>query len=283
MIAAVRSLRQTVDTLLGMVEGGGATTSPSSIAVPVEEAFLSWANLRPELQKRGIDPVLLERLDKLFTNLVRLTADSAPNRSYRTQLKAIREVVVGGLNDFALATALLPPPMVSPASSRLISEISDVPNELVPRALLGWLPQIRKFLGNYAFENNVFIMIAYREKLEPLLKAIEETVKHLDLNPVVAKDNQLTDDLYNPIANLLSCKYGIAIFDRGEVGQKHNSNVVYELAVMQTLQRPCVLLKHHLVTSMPSDFLHKIYKTYRTRLDAVAQVDSWLRSVKSIN
>ena len=281
MIAAIRSLRQAVDTLIDFVTNSeGTRIGPADISAPVEETFLSWANLRPDLQRAGIDPGIVERLDKVFTNVVRLTTGPATKRSYLAQLRSIREVAAGGLNDFGIRAALLPPSVARPVATALIPKISDLPNELVPRFLLGWLPEIDAFLDGSPFENNVFVMIAYRKKLEPLINRIKETIKQFDLNPIVARDNQLTDDLYNPIANLVCCKYGIAVFDRGETGQKHNANVVYELAVMQTLRRPCVIMKHRDVASMPSDFLHKLYRPYRTNDEAIAGIEQWLTSVK---
>jgi hypothetical protein len=99
VITAIRSLRETIDALIGIVNRADEQIEPAVIAVPVEEAFLSWANLRSVLQRGGIDPALVERLDNLFTRLARLTSDSANARTYRTELAAIREVVTGGLND----------------------------------------------------------------------------------------------------------------------------------------------------------------------------------------
>jgi hypothetical protein len=281
VIAAIRSLRQAVDSLIGAVSRVTSTNlNPEKLVQPIEEVFLSWANLRPDLQRAGLDPAIVERLDKRFTNLIRLTVGPASKRSYLAQLNEIHEVVVGGLNNFAIKTALVPLSHAPALASPLIPEISDLPNDFVPRPLLGWLPEIRKFLAEFPFENNVFIMIAYRAKLETLLDALKGIVRSFDLNPVVAKDNRLMDDLYNPIANLVCCKYGIAIFDRGEPGQKHNSNVVYELAVMQTLKRPCIIVKHSAVKSMPSDFLHKLYEAYSTNQVAIEKVTTWLRTVK---
>lgn len=281
MIAAIRSLRQSVDTLIDVIaHTKGRDVNPADSAARVEETFLSWANLRPELQQAGIDTGIVERLDKLFTNLVKLTTGPSPKRHYQAQLRAIKEVAATGLTDFGTKAALLPKHAVPQVGTPMVPEISDLPNELVPRFLLGWLPEIRKFLKQFPFENNVFIMIAYRKKLEPLVAAIREEIERHGLNPVVAKDNNLTDDLYNPIANLLCCKYGVAVFDRGETSQKHNANVVYELAVMQTLRRPCVIMKHSDVTSMPSDFLHKLYQPYKTTADAVTGMRKWLASAK---
>ncbi len=281
MIAATRSLRQAIDTLSELVaRSRGRDVDPSDISVPVEEAFLSWAGLRTQLQAAGMQADIIKRLDGSFTNLVRLTTDSATKRSYRVQLNSARAVLVGELHDFAVRAALLRTPLTTAANSPLIPEISDLPNDFVPRPLLGWLPQMRTFLKTSPFENNVFVMVSYKKKLKSLITAAGKTIQDRGLNPVIARDNELTDDLYNPIANLVCCKYGIAVFDKGETGQKHNANVVYELAVMQTLKRPCVILKHHQVASMPSDFLHKLYQTYHTTREAIVRIGEWLETVK---
>lgn len=281
MIAAIRSLRQTVNTLAQSVRRArGKTIDPETFAVSGEEAFLSWSNLRPALQRARVDPGIVERLDKLFTKLVRLTTKKNAKTSYAALLRAISEVVDGGLQDFGVKATLLLGPGARPTDSRLIPEISDLPNDLLPRPLLGWLPEMRKFLESNPFENNVFIMTAYRKKLEPLMTAIRSATVKSGLNPVIARDHVLTDDLYNPIACLLCCKYGIAIFDHGEADQKHNANVVYELAVMQILKRKCIILKNRNVPSMPSDFLQKLYEPYGTKPQAMDKVNAWLHSIR---
>lgn len=280
MISATSSLLRAVDALISIVEGAEQTISPELIAVRAEEAFLSWANLRPELQRGGIDPAIVERLDNLFTKFIRLTTGRSGKRPYLAQLRAIREVVNGGLHNFSIRAALLPARTGVPSTARLVPEISDLPDEIVPRSLLGWLPQMKDFLRRSPFENNVFIMVAYRKKLDPLINAVMSMIQNAEYNPVIARSESLTDELNNPLACLLCCKYGVAIFDKGETAQQHNANVVYELAVMHTLQRTCVLLKNHRLNSMPSDFLHKLYQPYRTKLEAVEKVRLWLAALR---
>jgi hypothetical protein len=282
VITAIRSLRQAINTLREFVAAiKVGPVDAAKIAIPVEEAFLSWANLRPEIQRVGLDSKTLEEIDERFTKLVRLTTGAAPRKSYESELSAVYKLLAEDINDFGIRAALFPAPIASPRILKLIPQISDLPDELVPRPLLGWLPRLKKFLSKSPFENNVFIMVAYRQRTASLLKAVTNVVKQFDLNPVIAKDNELTDDLYNPIANLLCCKYGIAIFDRGDVDQKHNANVVYELAMMQMLQRPCIIVKHSDVASMPSDFLHKLYRSYTTTSEATNCISKWLQSVQN--
>jgi hypothetical protein len=87
-------------------------------------------------------------------------------------------------------------------------------------------------------------MVSYRAKLGPLIDSVKKELVRLSLNPVLAKDHSLTNDLYNPVACLLCCSYGVAIFDRAETTQMPNPNVVYELGMMHLLKRRCVILKH---------------------------------------
>jgi hypothetical protein len=97
----------------------------------------------------------------------------------------------------------------------------------------------------------------------------------LHLNPILARDYSLTNDLYNPIACLLCCSYGVAIFDRAETAQMHNPNVVYELGMMQLLKRPCVILKHTKLKRMPTDLLSMLYEDYSSQKEAVRKLSEW--------
>ena len=59
-------------------------------------------------------------------------------------------------------------------------------------------------------------------------------------------------------------------------------NIVYELAMMQTLKRPCVILKHRDVKTMPSDFLHKLYEPYGTSREAAEAVEAWWQRLERV-
>jgi len=134
---------------------------------------------------------------------------------------------------------------------------------------------MRNFLKENSFDRNIFIMISYRPQLRLLLKRLEKTLVDLGLNPVVAKDRSITDDLYNPIACLLCCSYGVAVFDTPQVSQVHNPNVVYELGMMQLLKRPCVILKRNTLRRMPTDLLSKLYENYSSVETAAKQLKRW--------
>src|SRR5205085_5285742 len=115
-----------------------------------------------------------------------------------------------------------------PIERSLIPEIPGLGNELLPNALYGWIPKMQAFLKEYSFDRNVFLMYAYRSRITRLVGSIKKKLQTLELNPIIAKEHALTDDLYNPIACLLCCNYGIAVFDHAEPEQTHNPNIIYE-------------------------------------------------------
>jgi hypothetical protein len=86
----------------------------------------------------------------------------------------------------------------------------------------------------------------------------------------------LTDDLYNPIACLLSCSRGIAIFDQADVRQEFNPNVAYELGMLHLLGRDCLILKHQSLTALHTDILMKLYHEYGTPEAAGIEVLNWI-------
>ena len=118
-------------------------------------------------------------------------------------------------------------------------------------------------------------MVSYRSELASLVRRVERALINLDLNPIIARDHGITDDLNNPIACLLCCSYGVAIFDRAESRQQHNPNVVYELGMMTLLKRPCAILKHRRLRRMPTDLLTRLYEDYGSIDEAVKRVNDW--------
>ena len=191
---------------------------------------------------------VLNRADHLTSRASRLTANTSPKVRYLSVLHAIRRVL---MEQVLLEVARIPLAVqlaVTRAAKgnldqkqragHLFPEISDLPDELVPNALQGWAEPIRKFRKKHPFDKNVFIMVSYRSELAPLIRRVKQELIDLDLNPVIARDHNLTDDLNNPIACLLCCSFGVAIFGRAEATQMHNPNVVYELGMMHLLKRP---------------------------------------------
>ncbi len=239
---------------------------------------VAWSlSVRAGLAAIGVPREVLERADRVTFNLAALTSGAVDRNRLLAAVDSFWNVLHGQV---LLEFARIPPGVQAAASpapgpAALFPEISDLPNELVPNSIHGWSENIKSFLKANPFDNNVFVMVAYRAKLEPLIRAVKEKLVQLKLNPVVAREHRLTNDLYNPIACLLCCSYGVAVFDRAETTQMHNPNVVYELSMMLFLKRPCVILKHAKLKKMPTDILSMLYEDYSTKREAVRKLGDW--------
>jgi hypothetical protein len=279
VLEALRTLRRELDSLLESLKGiGGVFVTSAPIRERIEQFYLSWSNLRLQLQAAQVPEGVIARAEGLTEKIVRLSSGRNRKEQYRQKFLALRRVLGRELLlEIARLQRSAQPEKVSARviERSVLPEIPGLTNDLIPNALYGWANAIRTFLRQNSYDHNVFVMVAYRSSLEKLVSDVRQALTNLGLNPIVARDHNLTDDLYNPLACLLCCRYGVAIFDKGESKQLHNANIVYELAMMQTLKRPCMILKRQNVKTMPSDFLHKLYEPYRTPKDAVDAVKSW--------
>lgn len=277
MLDALRNLLREANAILAALRR--SADSPVSIAVVerIQELVLTWSvNVRPALAAVEVPKEVLSRADRLTSKLARIASSNPSKGALTSTLAAVRKV----FHEQVLAeVAKIPPgvlaafPALAPAI--LFPEISDLPNQLVPYPVQGWSVQIKKFLRKNPFGKNVFIMVSYRARLEPLIVAVKRKLVKLHLKPVLAREHSLTNDLYNPIACLLCCSYGVAIFDRAETAQMHNPNVVYELGMMQLLKRRCIILKHAKLRKMPTDLLTMLYEDYSSQQQAVQRLGEW--------
>ena len=276
MLEDLRHIRREIDAIGLLIRNGPKTLATDNpIVERVQDLVLTWAvTVRPVLAAIGVPKEVLNRADQFSSEIGRLASRTCLRTKYLSSLRSFRKVLV---DQILLEVARIPAPQaLTPAiPGSLLPEISDLPNELIPNALYGWAPQLRRFLKEYPFERNVFVMVSYRAKLAPLVKRVKKALIDLRLSPIVAKEHSLTDDLYNPIACFLCCNYGVAIFDRAETTQMHNPNVVYELGMIQLLKRPCVILKHKNLKKMPSDLLTRLYEDYSSQDEAAKKIGDW--------
>ena len=241
--------------------------------------FRTWASIvRPT-----IEPLLQSKRDFLklgaeLEALARLTSRYKPIADYRKRLNTSIKLA----NDLVL---YLPPtqrqrPASHPGRDNLfLQAIPDLPVYLVPNPLLGWKSKIEAFVNKYPFDKSVFMMIRYRERNKSLLKEIKSVLSDQGMSGILASEHNLTDDLYNAIACLLSCSKGIAIFDEAEVGQKFNPNVAYELGMLHLLGRSCLILKHQSLKTLHTDILMKLYHEYETAEAAGTEIRNWISSL----
>lgn len=278
MLEALRNLLREASAILAALRSVAGDTSINSVVIErIQELVLTWSvNVRPGLSAIGVPIEVLNRADELALKLARLASGTATNNAITNALSDVRSVFH---EQVLVEVAAIRPGVLAAFGSQapvaLFSEIPDLPNQLVPYSVQGWSGEMKKFLQQNPFQKNVFIMVAYRAHLQPLIEAVKRKLVRLHLKPVLASEHALTNDLYNAIACLLCCSYGVAIFGRAEKAQSHNPNVLYELGMMHLLKRPCLLLKHKKAKKMPSDILSLLYEDYSSQKEAVRKLGGW--------
>ncbi|MGA9393681.1 MAG: hypothetical protein WBV69_24830, partial [Candidatus Sulfotelmatobacter sp.] len=213
-LEALRTLRRELDSLLESLKGmaGVFVTSPS-IRKRIEQFYLSWSNLRPALESMQVPLAVIRRAETLAEDTVRLASGKNRREAYRRKLLALRTVLG---RELLLEIARLERSVQRERVSAQVIERSILPeipgltNNLVPNALYGWAEAMRTFVRQNNYDHNVFVMVAYRPALNSLISDVRHSLTDLGLNPVVARDHSLTEDLYNPLACLLCCRYGVA-------------------------------------------------------------------------
>lgn len=236
--------------------------------------FRTWqTTVRPLL-----NPLLKERKDFLklgaeLENLAKLTSKIKPVTEYRKRLNR----AVNLSNNLVLYLPVDEGKKRFASKDELFfSNIPDLSLRLVPNPLIGWKSSMEAFVNQFPFDKSVFIMIKYRDNNTKLIKDIKKELSDNGLNGILASDHKVTDDLYNPIACLLCCARGIAIFDEPEPSQTHNPNVAYELGMLHLLGRETLILKHHSLTALHTDILMKLYSSYDDNDVAMGIIRDWV-------
>jgi hypothetical protein len=280
VVELLRGFIKECESVAGQIGKGRGDLSPDSpLAGRVHELLQSWyTTIEPALRTAGISTTFLIDAGTELITLSQLTGQPQSKKSYANTFRRLQQVLSSQIQPQARALPAFVPSPAGPTS--LIPEIPDLPNSLIPNSLIGWIPKMRQLLAQSAYGNNVFVMVSYSEELGPLIDKIKNTLIRLELNPIVARDKIITNNLDNPIACLLCCSYGVAIFHKSQKGQKHNPNVTYELGMTHLLKKPCVILKHKQLNKMPSDILAHLYEDYGTEKEACTKLKKWWKKQK---
>ncbi|HHT9133413.1 MAG TPA: hypothetical protein ACFYD2_00790 [Candidatus Avalokitesvara rifleensis] len=214
------------------------------------------------------------KLEAELEALAQLTSKRKPITDYKKRLNRAIQLSDG-------LVLYLPPSgttiLTSNVSTDLfLSLIPDLPSALVPNALLGWRSSMEAFAHKYSFDKSVFIIVRYKKRNENLVKEIKSILSENGYHGILASEHNLTDDLYNPIACLLCCSKGIAVFDKAGAEEKFNPNVTYELGMLHLLGRECLILKHQSLRTLHTDILMKFYFEYKTVKDARVHTQNWI-------
>ena len=239
--------------------------------------FRTWSStVQPDVEPLLISKRNFFKLSAELESLAKLTAKIKNVTEYRKRLnRAI--LLTNGLVLYLPKTGLTEVPSRIPAKDDLfIPGIPDLFLRSVPNPLIGWKRDIEAFIKKHPFDKSVFIMIRYRKRNDNLIKKLKGILLENGLRGILASENNLTGDLYNPIACLLCCSKGIAVFDKPEQDQVFNPNVAYELGIMHLLGRECIILKHKELNILHTDILMKLYCEYRTVKQAAQHISNWL-------
>jgi len=160
-------------------------------------------------------------------------------------------------------------------------EIDNLHRYPLVKPLIGFKERIVKQLSHYSFEKNVFLMMKFREGNRRVYKLIGEKLQEKGFNCVRAdhEDWNITDNLFNPIAVLYCCKYGVALFDEPEDGNNFSPNVAYELGIMHQQLKDCLILRHSSLPQMPFDLIKDLHRQYKDNLEIEPIVKSWISSI----
>jgi len=267
--SALDAFKDELDTLDALLVGiSGSQVTEGFLRERIRTLPRTWESVvRPEIEPLFKIAAELEALAALSTRV-------KPPGDYQKRIERAR-MLVGSL-------ALYLPASDAVAQRRelrddlFIRGIPDLPAALVPNALFGWKAQMEAFVGKHPFDKSVFMMIRYRRRNEKVIASVKDTLQKHECYGVLAGEHSITDDLYNPIACLLCCAKGLAVFDKGEPGQKFNPNVAYELGMMHLLGRDCRILKHKSLQVLHSDILMKLYVPYAGEAEVIRHIDGWL-------
>jgi guanylate kinase len=148
------------------------------------------------------------------------------------------------------------------------------------KPLVGFKNAIQSRTQNY--ERNVFLMMKFRDSNKLLSKVIKKELEGIGLNCVRADESEwkITHNVYNPLAVLYCCKYGIALFDEPEKRNFFSPNVAYELGMMHLQGKQCLILRHKSLPEMPFDLIKDIHHTYSKDLEVPEIVRNWASAIR---
>ena len=162
-------------------------------------------------------------------------------------------------------------------------EISNIHRYPLVEPLIGFKKKILEKLKKYSFEKNVFLMMKFRDSNKLIYDFIKKNLEKHGYNCVRADEDEwdITGNVYNPIAVLYCCKYGIALFDEPEEGNSFSPNVAYELGIMHHQLKNCLILRHLSLPQMPFDLIKDLYCGYSDNLEVEGLIMKWIRKLKN--
>ena len=235
--------------------------------------FRIWdSTVAPSIRAHITNPRELFKLSAELETIARLSSKFKAVSLYRTRLRTVIRLADSLVLDLPTA----PSSGIPRRGELFIAGIPDLPAALVPNPVFGWKTRIEAFIRDHPFDKSVFIMIRYRRRNETIIQQLKKTLRENGYFAVVASEHSITDDLYNPVACLLCCSRGIAVFDKAEEHEIFNPNVAYELGMLHLLGRRCLILKHKSLRTLQTDILMKLYTTFSGPVTVAKLTTEWI-------
>lgn len=151
----------------------------------------------------------------------------------------------------------------------------------LPSALVGYKSKMKAALERSPYEKNVFLMMKFRPSNKDLYEFVKGELSKVGYNCVRADEPEwdLTRNTYNPVAVLYCCKFGIALFDEPEKDNAYSPNVAYELGIMHSHLKECLILRHDSLGPAPFDLVKEFYENYSRDLAVRPIIERWVRKI----
>lgn len=212
----------------------------------------------------------------------RLSRQELVWNDYLRQSDLYQEVIINNSNKRDLQRIidkLLKKYSFEPEGILAISHSDKFP---IIKPLIGFKKEMQNRLKLFPYDRNVFLMMKFRPTNELVYPFIKKNLENNGFNCVRSDQRgwDITENVYNPIAVLYCCKYGIALFDEPEEGNNFSPNVAYELGMMQLQGKNCLVLRHKDLPEMPFDLIKDLYKRYSKDLELEEIVLEWIKKIK---
>ena len=279
MFDEIQIFKSEIDSVIAdIARSKGKTLNDPNVEERIRQSFITWNRLKSRIQSSGAQSTEVTKVDGLLESAARNSGKRVRKAKFRDELRNANKILTTIYLD-VVRTHQQPSRV-----RRILEEIPDLPDSLIPKSLIGWTNNIKEFLKRNPYDQNVFVMIRYANQSAELLTRLTARIGAIGdadgrkFVPVVAKDHAITDEINNPIACLLCCRYGLAVFDTARKHPEFNPNVAYELGMMHLLGRECRILKSSSIKKMPADILHKLHMPFSSPDEAADKVEAWLRS-----
>lgn len=146
------------------------------------------------------------------------------------------------------------------------------------KPLWGFKDVMEKKIEDSEYSKNVFLMMKFRYNNKNIYSYIKDQLHKHGYNCVRADQREwdITQNVYNPIAVLHCCKYGIALFDEPEHRNEYSPNVAYELGIMHNQMKQCLVLRHTSLEGPPFDLVKDLYSNYSDSMELNSIIENWV-------